>query len=393
LCYNKKINTNKKVDLQTIKNQYKNFASWKKITVILAIISIIGQLINSTTLTAKAQTHIAETVDVTVTNPDGQSTTYENPFIYQGTETDITKSIFSIMPTIINDQGETKATLMIVLNNSHNMALPGKTVQLSYTGPSMITFEPNSQNPEHDEWATNNNGQLILEISATKRGTYTFTATVLEDNAILNTHPTLTVSCAIGDDREQCLEIYIEPSDGELTLTIPQSFSFPQLSTSSSSQGQFSINDPGYNQNIITVTDTRNNGGFILQLNASEFADKADPQNIKTIPLENFYVATKASNTEGQRINGVEYNQEYDGELVIAVQDVEGKEFNIADTFTTDLTSNTLNGIVDIMDGSLETANGRVGTFKQIMQYYLNIPAYQQPGTYRATLTFDLIIL
>jgi len=365
-------------------------------------------VVNSTEITATTPAvPSVGYVDVVVTNPDTQSDVRENGFLYEAAQiTDASQSVFSIIPADINDSGTDTALSTIVIKNETGNALAGKTVRITHDGDTDdIIFNPPTQNPDPEiyEWTTNENGQIFLDLTSTKRGIYSFLATVIEDSVVLNANPELTVSCT-ASGTEQCLEIYIEAGAGELTLQTPSSFLFPAASTAVTPQNQFSIDDPNYVLNVddvVAVTDTRNDGGFILQIQATSFADyrynpprtvPATPQGQQPVLPSTFYAATKAAATEGEQSNGIEYDIGYlsGGGIPITASINTAGPFNQVESFT-QLTGNRLDGIVDLMDGTVPAQSGHQGTFKQNIQFYLQIPAHQPPGQFSSTITYDLI--
>jgi hypothetical protein len=353
-------------------------------------------VISSTSITLSAPPGDAGAANIVVTNPDGQSNTLVDGFTYETTTISTENSTFNISPSSIMADGIDSSSLIIVLQNEFGTPLANISVLITHTGSDTdlsFTTQEGTKDPLSNTWTTSEDGRVIIESTSIVRGTYTFTAVADPDVTAVNLiqQPTLTVSCAITGDRDQCLEVYIEQGTGELTLSVPSSFSFPNSSTSTIDQHQYSIQNPSYILNTndyVTVSDTRNNGGFTLQLSASAFADTVDINRV--IPGDNLFVATKASNTEGTPLNGVEYlPSDYlsIGGLPVTAQANTDGEFNQATSFT----YNFGGAPVELINGSVPQGSGRTGTFRQNVQYYLKIPAYQPPGVYQITLTFDLI--
>lgn len=201
-----------------------------------------------------------------------------------------------------------------------------------------------------------------------------------------------SAACILGAN-QQCAEIGLTPPAGGLSISsVPDNFTFPPA-TGGAGNDRFSKEDTNYTLNVndvITVEDLRNVSGFSLQLTASAFTDGTPPN----IPLDNFYVVTTASSTGGITNNGVEYPSGYSGQMgIIAPVNTSG-DVEISATFIDDgsYLGNGSSGIpVVLMDAGLIPPSGRTGTFKQNINYYLNIPGSQPPGDYQVTLTFDLI--
>jgi len=207
-------------------------------------------------------------------------------------------------------------------------------------------------------------------------------------------------SCTPGTD-EQCLELSIQGT-GVLTLSVPTDFRFGTFASPAST---FSKNDTAYvldSKDVVTVSDLRGSGGFNLQLQVSSSGFGTGSGNY--LPLQNFYVVTTASNTGGAASNGVEYEgPDITPQDIVAYQDANvnrtGGALTTANTFTTcgsalgsgsTFTTAGTPTPIDLMIGGVAPPNGRQGTFKQNVNFYLSVPRGQPPGDYSATLTYTL---
>lgn len=226
-----------------------------------------------------------------------------------------------------------------------------------------------------------------------KNGKYVIIAAFVTTAAIAQ-NTAITYACVV-TPTEQCLGIIINPSS--LSVTAPANFTFGNVT--SGSQG-FSKDDPTYILNstdVITVTDGRVSSGFNLQVQpeATGFTDGSG----KYLPLQNLWVATKGSSTGGTI---TDHGIEYDGsdilpQTIVAPQDTTGSltgtgsftscgsALGTGSTLTTPGTPTP----VDLMLGGTSN-DGRAGTFKQNINYYLDIPQGQPIGNYAITLTYTV---
>jgi hypothetical protein len=207
-------------------------------------------------------------------------------------------------------------------------------------------------------------------------------------------------TCATTED-EQCVETSIT---GSITFDVPADITFPEKYSSNVDQPNYSNGATGYDLNeedLLIVYDTRNNGGFVVQVHPTTPFENAG--QTRYIPLANLYVATTSADTGGFRYtwpgDGIEYNSEpvtaCDGsplDVTPSNRATIPTVLQTVSTFTGQAMGTGYNGYTtyDIMDCSL-TAGGRSNIFKQNVNYYLNIPAGQPADTYGITITFDLV--
>jgi N-acetylneuraminic acid mutarotase len=230
---------------------------------------------------------------------------------------------------------------------------------------------------------------------------YSFTRTPITQTASVN------FTCVTGPN-QQCLEVSIGGGgggtnpQGPLTIDAPASFS---LGTAIGGAQRFSKEDASYTLNandIVTVSDLRNDGGFNLQMQVD--ASGFTTGNGKYIPLQNFHAVTTAAGTGGTAVDGVEYtgtatapqnivapinanvNSAGDALLTPGTFTSCGVTLGTGGTFTTPGTPTP----IDLMIGGVDTS-GRNGSFKQNVNYYLDVPVGQPNGNYNVTITFDLL--
>jgi hypothetical protein len=246
-----------------------------------------------------------------------------------------------------------------------------------------------------NESTTDKFGEACFSVTNTVRGTNTFQAEDLTAGITVTQTANVNFSCVVGPN-EQCAELVINGANGSLTVTAPDNFAFPAASANGQS---FSQNDPGYVLNtndVVTVSDTRNAGGFNLQVqaDAAGFNDGSG----HFLPLQDLYVATKAATTTGTASNGVEYSGLLTSpQNIVAFQDTTGL-LTDALSFTScgsglgtggTLLSAGTPSPVDLMLGGL-SSGGRNGDFKQNVNYYLDIPPGTYSGSYSVTLTYTV---
>ena len=208
-------------------------------------------------------------------------------------------------------------------------------------------------------------------------------------------------TCAAGA-AEQCVEASIT---GTITFEVPDDITFPAMESSNMPQDSFSYDAAGYTHDIndlLTVYDSRNSGGFQVQVQASTPFETSG--GTFHIPIDHFYMATTSSETGGFRFDppsddGIEYDSSPVLPCVGSSLDVTPSPRSLIpavlttpSTFTQALgyepdTYFTLN----LMNCDLSPSQGRTGTFRQEVNYYLNVPGGQPGGTYNITLTYDLV--
>ncbi len=242
---------------------------------------------------------------------------------------------------------------------------------------------------------------------------------------ISDVSPTLCGTLLDNDDSggptvsEGCISLSI--SAGAISFEdIPDSFSFPNKFSSSLPQDSFSNDNTATGivdveseaDDIITISDLRNSGGFDVTITSSIFVNETDDE----IPLENLYIVTScpdgddlASDLYGSPANcdnttGVEFA---DGSTdignmnqasAIHSDNANGTASNstelnnLISAYTTDGTNfdADLNDIPDTIT-LMESTSARLARISQALNFYLNLPANQPSGTYNILFTIDLI--
>lgn len=236
---------------------------------------------------------------------------------------------------------------------------------------------------------------------------------------VVNTIPSFCETLKNNDDSsgtstvsDSCMGIIIYP--GAISFEdVPESFSFPRKFSSTSTQHNFSNDNPTTStidvstgpEDIMTIRDLRDTGGFDITITSTNFRSGSN-----TIPLENFYVATSypdandlAPDLEGTEVNGVEFS---DGStntanLTSPVHSAnatgtvasQGDLTNLINAYTTDGASFDADKdqTPDIIT-LITTGEERLGRISQALNFYINIPPDQQSGTYSVLLTIDLIL-
>jgi len=200
---------------------------------------------------------------------------------------------------------------------------------------------------------------------------------------------------------------------------LPGTFTFPSKYTSSFAQNSFSNDNPATGtidvetaaDDVLTVADLRNSGGFDVTITGSILT--SGPNDI---PLSNLYVATSCpdsgdlsadlygSPTNCDATNGAEFA---DGSSATNNMDQTNTVYS-ANATGTGATSSQLTALVNgytsdgksfdaNQDGApdtiflMQSTNAHVARISQTLGFYLNIPANQTSGTYNIKLTIDLI--
>lgn len=210
-------------------------------------------------------------------------------------------------------------------------------------------------------------------------------------------------------------------SSASLTFTsIPDSFAFPQISSSGTTQNLFTngvANPPlisGDDHDLLTVLDTRGDpidgglgGGFTVQVNNSTtFTD-----GVNVIPISNLFITTATDNSSiagTVPIGGVMYEDV--ATIPAGTRNITspvdagdiGTTITLSDLEATSTFTNIFpglpnpgsqfgNGDIVLMDGTLPATAGRNGSMHQFINYYLTLPpANQATGNYQVILTFTL---
>jgi|GEM_PF-5060872 len=216
----------------------------------------------------------------------------------------------------------------------------------------------------------------------------------LRNNQQTNASPLTTVS-------ENCVTATV--TEGTVAFDyIPNSFSFPLKYTSNYPQDSFSNDDPATmnvdvstgTDDIMTLHDFRNNGGFSVTATVSAFESAGG-----SIPLSNLFVATSYPDPDdfdmldatltGAENGGVEYADGSKGAQDITSSTLANGDLGIPETYAVSFDQNN-DDIADIVE-LMNTTTGHVGRFSQALNFLLKIPANQLPGTYQVKFTIDLV--
>jgi len=214
-------------------------------------------------------------------------------------------------------------------------------------------------------------------------------------------------TCATGAS-EQCVEANVT---GTITLEVPNDVTFPVLNASNLDQSNFSYGASGYALNVndlLSVYDSRNSGGFKVQAHVTTPFETAD--HSKFIPLNNFFIATTSADTGGFRFappadDGIEYYSEPSTACNGSPMDVTpvspwpptsssiGAVLTNPASFAGQNLGTGYNNYItyDLMDCDL-SSGGRINIFRQNVNYYIKLAGGQQVGSYAVTITFDLVI-
>jgi hypothetical protein len=326
-------------------------------------------------------------------------------------------TVAASLASIPNDNTTTSRITVTILSDS-SAPVGGKEVSVQKSsGPGTPTITPvpcsngdpvDTINPA--DALTNSSGQACFDIKADTIGVDTFSASDVSDSVTLSNTATVEFTCSVGTAANpggaagnQCAVLGITQENGALTLaSVPDDFNFTQISPGGDTYSTTAGLD---SKNLVTVNDTRNNGGFLLQVQAGDFSDGATPTP-HLIPLSDLYIgtATPANGTtpdaNGIPCAGVLYHgSEYD--LSSAPPSCPSSKFDIghpmalsgdpalSSTFTTPSSFTSLNNnTLDNADDLMETAADHNGSFSQYMNFYLKVPSDQPLGTYHVTLTF-----
>lgn len=188
------------------------------------------------------------------------------------------------------------------------------------------------------------------------------------------------------------------PDSINLTNNITPPITDTELTTDESSQ-------PLPETNYITVQDTRNCGGFNLQISADAFSPAPTAPN--TSLNNDFRIITSTNdditgaNVETDASNpGIKYYGEngatFQGSKGI-VAPLNVTTTNFADpTLFTSAPFNTGSNIltqgtqIDLMQGGLTAPAGRNGLMHQSISYYIKIPKFTVPTQHYTTITYTL---
>ncbi len=195
-------------------------------------------------------------------------------------------------------------------------------------------------------------------------------------------------------ESQSCIGITVFPGDLSI-INVPDTINFPRKFIYSVAQNSFNNSDNTTGPDDVLTIANLTNLGFDVQISAQDFTSGAN-----TIARDNLYIATTIPDNDditdpdllGSNINGVKYSTSYSGANDISAPfnvDKTIDPVNQAPTFTS-LTGNTFNNSpLSIMT----TATPHVGAFSINTNFYLNIPANPNPGTYATVFTIDLLTI
>lgn len=277
-------------------------------------------------------------------------------------------------------------------NESCTDTIPGAT----------ITGLPNFEQAQFRVYATNGNG------NSPPSNTAYATPIPCDIDFNLETEGTTTSGQCVG------MTVNYPETGGLFIANAPRSFSFPNRFTTNPGYNQSSfsnidgttgpngMNDPFgdtqqyADEDVLTITDLRNQGGFQVTISADRFGSGPDNE----IPLRNLYVTTTyptgndlPDNPEllGATQSGITYALGYYGTRDITDTVDTTYPVNQASTFTTFGRSFDFNN-----DGFPEpivlmyTETAHSGSFSNALSFYINIPGGQPAGVYSTLFTIDL---
>lgn len=179
-------------------------------------------------------------------------------------------------------------------------------------------------------------------------------------------------------------------------INIPDTFTFTSISLSGSVQSLFNnttpvgANDPAL-EDELTVEDTRNAGGFEVQVDIN--AAFSDGTN--TIAKTNLFTVTSLEETDPGNVNNLTYESGFAGDQNVSVPlyvDVDSTSIDVVATYTGLAPDSQFgSGAIVLLDGPLVAASGRDGQMSTFVNFYLSIPALQPAGEYDANLTYTLL--
>lgn len=217
---------------------------------------------------------------------------------------------------------------------------------------------------------------------------------------------------------ETCLSVQI--NGGGISIeNIPDSFTFSSKFSSSLPQDSFSNDNPATStidvstgpEDVITISDLRNSGGFDVTITSTDFISSSD-----TIDLENLYIATTCPDGDDltadlygspnncDNTNGAEFadgstdtgnmsqasaahSDNATGTATNASELTALRNAYLNDGLSFDANTDSTPDVITLM----QSTGPRLARLSQAINFYLNIPANQAPGTYSVKFTIDLI--
>lgn len=215
-------------------------------------------------------------------------------------------------------------------------------------------------------------------------------------------------------ESQSCVSLTVNA--GTLSLSnIPDSFQFPAKASLQSAQHSFGNDNLATSHvdvdtaadDVITVSDLRNAGGFDLTITSSKMTNghtelplsnlyvvTTFPKDADLTPLDSFLIGTEANGVEfadgSSNTNNMSSPVHSDNATGSAINTTQLNA--LATAYTTDGQNFDANG-----DGTpdtivlMQSSGDRLARMSQAISFYLNIPADQEPGTYAVLFTLDLI--
>lgn len=201
-----------------------------------------------------------------------------------------------------------------------------------------------------------------------------------------------------------------------LTFTnIPESFNFGTITTGTTSNhcnntstlaspanscSNATVPDPPGADDMLTILDERDTGGFIVQVTTQ--GTFTDGTNV--IPLDNLYLITTIDEADQNKAGGINYNLDFTGSKTVSPPlyiNETTTDISNPSTYTTgwglqsaphtNLKVSQFGGYpLDLMVGTLASTAGRVGEMSLNANFNLKIDYDQLPGDYSLILTYDL---
>ncbi len=254
--------------------------------------------------------------------------------------------------------------------------------------PTNFAVEENNGVNDNPTLSSDNNGgaQIAWEFEDGGVGTYDILGQYLTDDAAttcLNTTP------------QQICGIQLI-SDGTLTLTeVPDSFFFDPVTTTPANafNNENTVTTPDTDDRI-TVLDTRETGGFELQINVdTDFEDANNP--LLTIPIDNLRIVSSTTSPvetlpSTTIDNGIIFDNTISTYCASAPLDSAGGDLGLASTFPV-INEFNINIPKVLMNCTLPANSGRNGSMSQYISYYLQVPGGQATGSYAAVVTYTLL--
>ncbi len=204
---------------------------------------------------------------------------------------------------------------------------------------------------------------------------------------------------------ESCLTLTVDAGDISLE-NIPESFNFPRKFFSYQQQDSFSNDDSTTvdtvdvstgSEDIVTVQDLRNSGGFDLTITSSILSSGNNE-----VDLNNLYIVTSYPDNndlsaldpdlDGTQAGGIEYAAGSTGTQNIAAGIFSANNLNLAATYTTDGDSFDANSDATPDTITLmSSGSAHLTRVSQALNFYLSLPASQPAGNYSVLFTLDLI--